>query len=268
MRECIICGRQMSDDATTCGTCGFSSRRRFLSRTHYQSWVEQTVIPYREKWERGTAVSVSKFASAKMHKSAEPFSQERMKNHPGKRRTKLVFRGMILAVITVAILTIFIEITIGKKKIETLDPQEQVNIAVDFITEIPNPSKKSSTLKWIEQNDLSFQKYDEDEYDKDSGDYVLEPNQLGKWHAYYRCSFTLEWLLTLYVDDPVEYYEKLQDCFEKAGFLREEGGYITSNHRSSSYYSEANDIEIELDCDIPLENIEIRLKSYDWLYQV
>lgn len=88
MRECIICGSQMSDDATTCGTCGFSSRRRFLSRTHYQSWMEQTVIPYREKWERQTESSVSPTETSPNSPEEKPVILRSSTNHPKKFQSK------------------------------------------------------------------------------------------------------------------------------------------------------------------------------------
>lgn len=51
MKKCIICQNWIPDDAKRCETCGFPARRWFLSKHHYASWMEQTVIPYRKQWE-------------------------------------------------------------------------------------------------------------------------------------------------------------------------------------------------------------------------
>lgn len=166
MRECIICGRQMSDDATTCGTCGFSSRRRFLSRTHYQSWMEQTVIPYRKKWERRTEEPFSKAEPALTEKSTEPDSQVNIEKQTVKRKPKKVFLGIIAVIVMLAVFALGVAVGSGTLEIaaivsssedevhlETLTPEEQL---FTLITSVPDPSDSETTLTWIENTGVSF----------------------------------------------------------------------------------------------------------------
>lgn len=166
MRECIICGSQMSDDAATCGTCGFSSRRWFLSRTHYQAWVEQTVIPYRKKWERRTEESLSKAEPELTEKNTEPDYQVNTEKQTVKRKPKKMFRGIIAVIVVLAVFALGVAVGSGALEttgivsssedevhLETLTPEEQL---FTLITSVPDPSDSEATLTWIKNTGVSY----------------------------------------------------------------------------------------------------------------
>ena len=197
MRECIICGSQMSDDATTCGTCGFSSRRRFLSRTHYQSWMEQTVIPYRKKWERRTEELFSKAEPALTEKSTEPDSQVKNENQAVKKPKKMI-RGIIAVIVVLAVFALgviagarfFSEASEPEAVVEENDLSFQI---VELITEVPQPSEIDETLNWLSEHEFYYK------YEKDSTNRYHV--QIGSIDAYYTSRF---WRLIWYNSDEYE----------------------------------------------------------------
>ena len=248
MRECIICGRQMSDDATTCGTCGFSSRRRFLSRTHYQSWMEQTVIPYRKKWERQTESSVSSTETSPNSPEEKPVILRSSTSHPKNSNPKRKLYALIAAGVAVIILIIGILIGTGLGG-KSIVSDNQIDTAMNFVTNVPRPSNESETRKWLKENGFASE-----------GDNIF----IGQWDAYY--DSTGGWYLSLKTENPMEYYEELQSRLEKLGYQGDE--YISAD---KDYYSTTFDIgnsqSIDVECSPSTFSVDIFLSDYSNYYQ-
>lgn len=240
MRECIICGSQMSDDAATCGTCGFSSRRWFLSRTHYQAWMEQTVIPYRKKWERRTENFSPSMKSNPINSVEKSVFESSTEHHLNKSKPKKKHYGVIAAGVAAIILVLGILIGVGLGG-KTTASNDQIDVAMDFITNVPRPTNESETRKWLKENGFTSE-----------GNNIF----IGQWEAYYDSSS--RWFLSLSAENPMEYYEELQSRFEKLGYQGDE--YISAD---KDYYSTTFDIGnsqyIVVECSPSTHSVDIYL---------
>ena len=166
MKDCIICGNPIPENTKICETCGFSSHRWFLSRAHYQAWMEQTVIPYREKWERRTEESMSKAEPERTEKSTEPDSQVNTEKQTVKRKPKKMFLGIIAVIVVLAVFALGVAVGSGALEttgivpsfkdevhLETLTPEDQL---FTLITCVPDPSDSETTLTWIKNTGFSY----------------------------------------------------------------------------------------------------------------
>ena len=55
--KCPVCKAELSDGVTKCSSCGFSELyREFLNMDEAVNWMEQMVLPYRERWKQRTSV--------------------------------------------------------------------------------------------------------------------------------------------------------------------------------------------------------------------
>ena len=53
VKICIVCGKQIPDDAAVCSRCGFPAEQRyFLSEKHCRAWQHEIVEPARLSWQR------------------------------------------------------------------------------------------------------------------------------------------------------------------------------------------------------------------------
>jgi hypothetical protein len=52
MRECSVCGTKYNESAINCFRCGFAElHKNFPAKEDYDHFIENVVLPYRQKWE-------------------------------------------------------------------------------------------------------------------------------------------------------------------------------------------------------------------------
>ena len=129
MKKCIICQNWIPDDAKRCETCGFPARRWFLSKHHYASWMEQTVIPYRKQWETREEEKQRKEEIQPAETENEQTTEKTAEIPAAVSKTKKKLRGLMAAGATVVILAVGIVIGVGfggkqDSDVENIEPEQ------------------------------------------------------------------------------------------------------------------------------------------------
>lgn len=206
MKKCIICQNWIPDDAKRCETCGFPARRWFLSKNHYQSWIEKTVIPYRKQWETREEEKQRKEEIQPAETENEQTTEKTAEIPAAVSKPKKKLRGLMAAIVAVVIFAAGIGVGVGVATgMANADAEKDPMIAV--IAGMPDPRNTSETLTWLDENGISYSR-EATSYNADFGD----------WNAKYSHLMD-EWKIDQENDSASEDYEALKKQLGKEGYV-------------------------------------------------
>ena len=147
MKKCIICQNWIPDDAKRCETCGFTARRWFLSKHHYASWMEQTVIPYRKQWETREEEKQRKEEIQPSETENEQTAEKTAEIPAAVSKPKKKLCGLMAAGAAVVILAVGIVIGVGfdgkqDSDVENIEPKQTETTQS---TQVENTASSSQT---------------------------------------------------------------------------------------------------------------------------
>ena len=206
MKKCIICQNWIPDDAKRCETCGFPARRWFLSKHHYASWMEQTVIPYRKQWETREEEKQRKEEIQPAETENEQTTEKTAEIPAAVSKPKKKLRGLMAAIVAVVIFAAGIGVGVGVAT-GMANADAEKDPMIEVIAGMPDPRLTAATLEWLDENSIP--------YTRGTGGYTAD---FGAWNAEY--SYLLnEWGIYQKNDSASENYKALKKQLEKEGYI-------------------------------------------------
>lgn len=88
MSGCAVCGSPSAEAGVPCARCGFPTPHgEFFSQQHYQTWLRDSVIPYRQKWQKESVIYRMEERIAALEKQVQEM-QEQLRQMTGVREEK------------------------------------------------------------------------------------------------------------------------------------------------------------------------------------
>ena len=77
MSGCAVCGSPSAEAGVPCARCGFPTPHgEFFSQQHYQTWLRDSVIPYRQKWQKESVIYRMEERIAALEKQVQEMQEQ------------------------------------------------------------------------------------------------------------------------------------------------------------------------------------------------
>lgn len=77
MSGCAVCGSPLAEVGVPCARCGFlTPHGKFFSQQHYQTWLRDSVIPYRQKWQKESVIYRMEERIAALEKQVQEMQEQ------------------------------------------------------------------------------------------------------------------------------------------------------------------------------------------------